>query len=86
MRLSLFILGVFAVIVPPLCSPLVPIKNKIKLTGAEHEKLLCWHWFVVRGRGRRIQEEIKITPNFTVTATNEIQQMAATGVRSGGAT
>jgi hypothetical protein len=29
------------------------------LTGAEHEKLLCWHWFVVRGRGRRIQEEIK---------------------------
>src|SRR4249919_1663753 len=43
------------------CSPLVPIKNKIKLTGAEHEKLLCWHWFVVRGRGRRIQEEIKIT-------------------------
>jgi hypothetical protein len=61
MRLSLFILGVFAVIVPPLCSPLVPIKNKIKLTGAEHEKLLCWHWFVVRGRGRRIQEEIKIT-------------------------
>ena len=47
------------------CSPLVPIKNKIKLTGAEHEKLLCWHWFVVRGRGRRIQEEIKITPNFT---------------------
>jgi hypothetical protein len=55
--------------------PLVPIKNKIKLTGAEHEKLLCWHWFVVRGRGRRIQEEIKIT----LTLRNGHQRDSANG-------